>query len=192
MVLAWEKHQWGFCDVSCCSSFIAVFAMLVVVLHSMLLDVIPHPSMSYCRVFTPILPIQPSSSQSICDTFILTSPGSSFTVLRRALRFWVGIFHLQAFFTLRSFPTFLPQLAFIKTSLGANSSFLKFAGLPLCRQLILYRFLGCLSIHSHQFECRQKAKANEAYQPPLFHWPDEKGDLCFHGKEILSTWFSSQ
>ena len=29
------------------------------------------------------------------------------------------------------------------------------------RQLILYRFLGYLSIHYHQFECRQKAKTDE-------------------------------
>ena len=49
--------------------------------------------------------------------------------LPRALRFWVGIFYPQAFFTLRSFPTFLAQPAFIKASLGASSSSLKFAGL---------------------------------------------------------------
>ena len=33
--------------------------------------------------------------------------------------------------------------------------------------------------YSHQSEYRQKAKTDEAYQPQLFHWPDEKGDLCF-------------
>ena len=49
--------------------------------------------------------------------------------LPRALRFWVGIFHPQAFFTLCSFPTFLVQPVFIKASLGAGSSSLKFAGL---------------------------------------------------------------
>ena len=49
--------------------------------------------------------------------------------LPRALRFWVGIFYPQAFFTLRSFPTFLAQPAFIKASLGAGSYSLKFAGL---------------------------------------------------------------
>ena len=49
--------------------------------------------------------------------------------LPRALRFWVGIFYPQAFFTLRSFPTFLAhpnilaQPAFIKVSLGAGSYF---------------------------------------------------------------------
>ena len=65
----------------------------------------------------------------IRDTFILTFPGPSFTVLPRALRFWEGIFYLQAFFTLRPFPTFLPQPAFIKVSLRAGSSSLKFAEL---------------------------------------------------------------
>ena len=50
---------------------------------------------------------------------------------------------------------------------------------PLNRQLILYRFLGLLGIHSHQFECLQKAKTDEANRPQLFHWPDEKDDLCF-------------
>ena len=45
--------------------------------------------------------------------------------LPRTLRFWVGIFYPQAFFTLRSFPTFLEQPAFIKVSLGAGSYFLE-------------------------------------------------------------------
>ena len=49
--------------------------------------------------------------------------------LPRALRFWVGIFYPQAFFTLRSFPTFLAQPAFIKASLGAGSYSLKFLGI---------------------------------------------------------------
>ena len=49
----------------------------------------------------------------------------------------------------------------------------------LCRQLTLYRFPGCLNIHYHQFECRQKVKKDEDYQPQLFHWPYEKHDLCF-------------
>ena len=43
----------------------------------------------------------------------------------------------------------------------------------------LYRFLGYLSIHSHQSAYRQNAKTDEAYQPKLFHCLDEKGDLCF-------------
>ena len=49
----------------------------------------------------------------------------------------------------------------------------------LCRQLILYRFLGFLGIHYHQFECRYRVKTDGVYKPQLFHWPDEKGDLNF-------------
>ena len=60
MVLAWENFQ-------------EVFVMLVVVVvflpHwrffiSLLFDIIPHPSVDYRRVFTPILYFQPSPSQS--------------------------------------------------------------------------------------------------------------------------------
>ena len=49
--------------------------------------------------------------------------------LPRALRFWVGFFYSQAFFTLCFFPTFLAQPGFIKAFLGAGSYSLKFAGL---------------------------------------------------------------
>ena len=42
----------GFCDVGCCCC------------HSLLFNVIPHSSVSYRQVFTPILYFQPSSSQS--------------------------------------------------------------------------------------------------------------------------------
>ena len=47
-----------------------------------------------------------------------------------------------------------------------------FRFVPLCRRLILYRFLDCLSIHYYQFECSQKAKTDEDYQPQLFSWLD--------------------
>ena len=40
-------------------------------------------------------------------------------------------------------------------------------------------FSGLLNSSLHQFECRQKAETDEAYQSQLFHWPDEKGDLYF-------------
>ena len=33
----------------------------------------------------------------------------------------------------------------------------------------VYRFIGFIGIHYHQFECRQKAKTDEAYQSQLFH-----------------------
>ena len=53
-----------------------------------------------------------------------------------------------------------------------------FGFIPLFRQLILYRVLGYLSIHSHQSDHRQKVKTYEHYLPQSFHWLDEKDDLC--------------
>ena len=96
MVLAWENLQ-------------EVFVMLIVVvvifahwrfLISLFIDVIPHPSVSYRRLFTPILYFQPSSLQSnsrrchfnFSGLFIFTA---SATVLS-------GFFVPQAFFTLLS------------------------------------------------------------------------------------------
>ena len=54
-----------------------------------------------------------------------------------------------------------------------------FGFVPPCSKLNILLFLGFLSISYHQFGCRKKAKTNGVYHPPLFHWPDEKGDLCF-------------
>ena len=62
---AWENLQWGFCDVGCSYSFnLLLFFIFVVALHSLLFNVIPHPSVDYCRVLTLILYFQPSPSQS--------------------------------------------------------------------------------------------------------------------------------
>ena len=74
----------------------------------------------------PFYTFSPAHRRVICDTFIFNH---SVIFLPRALRFWVGIFYPQVFFTLHSFPTFLAQPAFIKASLGAGSYSLKFAGL---------------------------------------------------------------
>ena len=48
----------------------------------------------------------------IRDAFILTFLGPFATVLSRVLRFWEDVFYPQAFFALRSFPTFLAQPTF--------------------------------------------------------------------------------
>ena len=74
------------------------------------------------RFLDPFCTFSPAHRRVICDTFIFNH---SVIFLPRALRFWVGIFYPQAFFTLRSFPTFLEQPAFIKVSLGAGSYFLE-------------------------------------------------------------------
>ena len=102
MILAWENLQEFFCDIACC----CCFTSLEVFLPSLLLDVISHSSVSYRRVFTPILYFQPSSSQSDSRYFHLTFLGFCITALPRVLRFWAGIFYPQAFFTLHSFPIF--------------------------------------------------------------------------------------
>ena len=100
----------------CCSSL------------SLLFDVIPHPSVVYCRVFRSILYFQPSPSQNDsrrCHFNLSEIFFHSFTVNATALS--GHFFYPQAFFTLRSFTDILPALS--KASLRAGSSSLKFAGL---------------------------------------------------------------
>ena len=110
--------------ICCCSSFI-LFFIFVVVLHSLLFNVIPHPSVDYCRVFTPILYFQPSPSQSysrhfhfnISEIFFHSFTASATVLSGHFLH--TGIFYVTLLH--RHFP------AFIKTSLGAGSSSLNFA-----------------------------------------------------------------
>ena len=98
---------------------------ILLLFFSLLFDIIPLPYMDYCRGFyTPFYTFSPAHCRVIRDTFVC----STIPLLPRALRPWVGIFYPQAFFTLRFFPKFLAQPAFIKASLGVNSSSLKFAG----------------------------------------------------------------
>ena len=88
MVLAWENLQWGFCGVDCCSSsllflwywllFFIHCCFCDVVFHSLLFDVMPHSSVSYRRVFTPILYFQPSSSQRDWQHFHFNLSGPFF------------------------------------------------------------------------------------------------------------------
>ena len=92
----------------CCSSFVDV-------LHSHLLfDIIPHPSVDYHRVFTPILYFPPSSSQSDLRHF-------NFQPFRLSsyLFSWVGVLY-----THRRFLSYTPftdiLLGFIEASLAAS------------------------------------------------------------------------
>ena len=59
------------------------------------------------RFLDPFCTSSRAHRRVIRDTFIFNH---SVIFLPRALRFWVGIFYPQAFFTLRSFPTFLHNL----------------------------------------------------------------------------------
>ena len=73
----------------------------LMVYFSLLFNLIPHPSVDYCGVFTPILYFQPSPLQSDLRTFHFQPfRDLLFTVLSRALRFCVGIFYPQTFFYL--------------------------------------------------------------------------------------------
>ena len=78
------------------------------------------------RFLDPFCTFCPAYRRVIRDTFIFNH---SVIFLPQALRFWVGIFYPQAFFTLCSFATFLAQPVFIKASLGASRYSLKFGGL---------------------------------------------------------------
>ena len=100
MVLAWENFQRDFCDVGCCSSFIVVFVTLVVVLHSLLFDVIPHPSVTIDGFLHPLFTFNPAHRRVIRDTFILTFPGPAFIFLPQVSFEWEfftkGVFLLYA------------------------------------------------------------------------------------------------
>ena len=78
-----------------CSSF-------VVTIYSLLFNVIPHLSVDYCRVFTPILYFKPSPSQS--DSQLIQPFRDILSQFyRERYGFKWGFFYPQAFFTLRSF-----------------------------------------------------------------------------------------
>ena len=91
------------------SSFVylhfGVVSSFVVFLHShFLFDVIPHPSVDYRRVFTPILYFQPSSLQSDPRHFHFLPFRY---LLAESTAVLSGLFLSQAFFTLRSFTNIL-------------------------------------------------------------------------------------
>ena len=96
MVLAWEKLKEVFV-------MLVVVVVVVVCLHwrffiSLLFDVIPHPSVSYHWVFTPILYSQSSSSQSDSLHFHFNFSGlfifTASAMVLSGLFFTTGIFYL--------------------------------------------------------------------------------------------------
>ena len=122
---AWENLQEVFVIfvVVSCSSFIVVLHLLLFLWCCFYISGLIHATGTPPWLLRPVK--ASTSSELYPDYFWLPF----LFHLPRALRFWVGIFYPQAFFTLRSFPTFLAQPAFIKASLGAGSYSLKFAGL---------------------------------------------------------------
>ena len=112
----------------CCSFWFA--SSFVNVLHFVVTVVLHFISrLLYHVTGTPpwlLRPVKASTSSELYpDYFWLPF----FFHLPRALRLWVGIFYPLGSFSLRSFPLFLAQPAFIKASLGASHYSLKFAGL---------------------------------------------------------------
>ena len=88
-----------------CSSFHFWYSfcchLSIFFIHILLFDIIPHPSVDYRRGFyTSFYTFSPAHRRVIRDSFIFKH---SVICLPRALRFWVGGFYPQAFFTLRSF-----------------------------------------------------------------------------------------
>ena len=96
---------------------ILFFILLLLFFFSFLLNIIPHPSVDYRRVFKPILYFQPSPWQGDSRHFHFNLSEI----------FSGHFFTHRHFFILHSFTNILP--AFIKASLGAGSSSLKFSGL---------------------------------------------------------------
>ena len=127
MILAWKNIRrflwcWSlFCCCCCCCCY-----SFVIFLHShFLFDIIPHSSVDYCQVFTPILYFQPSPSQSNSRHFhFSTIPLSSYC---KCYGFELAFSTHRCFLPhtpSRHFwhiPDILAQPSFIKDSLGAGS-----------------------------------------------------------------------
>ena len=88
------------------------------------------------RVLHPFCTFSLAHRKSICNTFIFNH---SVIFLPWALRFWVGIFYPQTFFTLCSFPTFLAH----SRHFGTTCFYQDFTG---SRQLISWKLQGFIMI----------------------------------------------
>ena len=109
---AWENLRGGFC---CCCSFIFVLHFVVVVLHFI------------SRLLCHVTPVKASTSSELYpDYFWLPL----LFHLLRALRFWVGVFYPQAFFTLRSFTDIFDSTCVYQGFPGSRQFFLE-----VCRAL---------------------------------------------------------
>ena len=103
IVFAWENLQWGFCDVGCHLYFVAVLHLSFFFIHIFFSTSSLTLPWTLTKFLQPFCTFSPAHPRVTGDTFIFNY---SVIFLPRALRFWVGIFYPQAFFTLSSFPTF--------------------------------------------------------------------------------------
>ena len=99
--------------------------MLVAVLHSLLFDVIPHPSVSYRQVFIPILYFQPSLSQSDSRHFHFNLSELFFHSFIASALALSGDFLPTGVFILCSLSTFSPTTCFYQGFPGNQQFFLE-------------------------------------------------------------------
>ena len=97
----------GFCDVACYLHFVVVLHLSFFFIHIFFSTSSLTLPWTIAKFLDPFCNFSPAHRRVIRDTFIFNH---SVIFLPWALRFWVGIFHPQAFFTLRSFPTFWHKL----------------------------------------------------------------------------------
>ena len=110
----------------CCCCILIFDLHFLVVLHShFLFDVIPYTSVDFHLVFTPILDFQPSPSQ--CDSRLFYFQPFRYLLAVSATVLSRHFLPTGAFYLTLLYQHFKP--AFIKTSPGYGSSFLKFSGL---------------------------------------------------------------
>ena len=94
----------GFCDVDLHFFVVAVLHLSFFFIHIFFSTSSLTLPWTIARFLDPFCTFSPAHRRVICDTFIFNH---SVIFLPRALRFWVGIFYPQAFFTLRSFTDIL-------------------------------------------------------------------------------------
>ena len=97
----------GFCDVDLHFVVVVILHLLMFFIHIFFSTSSLTLPWTIARFLDPFCAFSPAHCRVIRNTFIFNY---SVIFLPRALRFWVGIFYPQAFFTLRSFPTFWHDL----------------------------------------------------------------------------------
>ena len=120
MVLAWEnlwRFLWCWSSFCCCCCSLHLSFFFTHIFFSTSSLTLPW---TIARFLDPFCTFSPAYCWVICDTFIFNH---SVIFLLRMQRFWAGFFYPQAFFNLRSFPTYLAYPVFIK------AYFLEIAGL---------------------------------------------------------------
>ena len=126
----------GFCDVDLHFVVVVILHLLMFFIHIFFSTSSLTLPWTIARFLDPFCTFSPAHRRVIRDTFIFNH---SVIFLPRALRFWVGIFYPQTFFTLCSFPTFLAH----SRHFGTTCFYQDFTG---SRQLISWKLQGFIMI----------------------------------------------